>query len=165
MEVPICETDLKRDFLCKECEQALSEGKISELDVEVSRALQKLSKQFYFVGAEFKRALDLGDTVVLLCRGNIGSFIGKKGRVVNKLGKELGKNVRVIEEIKDEKKMIQDFVGNARVLAVNKLFKVDGREHRIVIAEQDKERLAAAPLVLKKGVEKMLDTKARVVFE
>ena len=164
MEAPICERDMKRDSLCRECEQALSEGKISELDVRVSRALQKLSKQFYFVNAEFKKSLDLGDMVVLLCKGNIGSLIGKKGRVVSELGKVLEKKVRVIELVKDDKKMIQDFVGNARVLSVNKVFRIDGKEHKVIIAEQDRERLATSPQVLKAGIEKMLDTQATIIF-
>lgn len=164
MKAPICSADMKRSTLCKECQQKLEAGKISELDVKVSRLLQKLSKKFYFIDIEFRRAIELADTIILLCRGNIGSLIGRKGRVVGELNRELGKNVRIIEKQADEKKMIQDFLGNARVLAVNKVFKVDGKEHRIVIAQHDAERLPAPQAEIKAGIERLLNTVAEIEF-
>lgn len=165
MKTPICSADMRRELLCKECQKNVEDGKISELEVKISRLLETLAKQFYFIDVEFKHAIEMPDTIILLCKGNIGAMIGRKGRVVAELEKALGKKVRVIEKTSDEKKMIQDFVGNARVVAVNKIFKVDGREHKIIIAKYDMERLPAAPAEIKAGIEKILGTTAEIVFE
>lgn len=164
MKAPICSADMKRNALCKECQQKLEDGKISEIEVRVSRILHKLSRKFYFIDIEFRRAIELHDTIILLCKGNIGALIGRKGRVVGELNKELGKNVRIIEKQADEKKMIQDFLGNARVLAVNKVFKVDGKEHRIVIAQHDVDKLPAPQNEIKAGIERLLNTSAEIGF-
>ncbi len=163
MNTPICSADTRRDALCRECKKKLEEGSITELDVKISRALQKLSRH-YLIDIDFKKALEMGDVVVMVCTGNIGSLIGKKGRIVSELGKELGRKMRVIEKVADEKKMIQDLVGNARVLAVDKVFKVDGKEHKIKIPKQDSDRLIAEKPVLEKAIAAILKTDAKIEF-
>ena len=160
----ICDTDLKRNSLCEECKNKLNDGKISELDITASRLLSKISNTVYLENVEFKKALDLGDLVVLVCTGNIGLIIGKKGKNVAELSKELGKKVRIIEETKDEKKMIQDLIGEARIIAVNKIFKRDGHEHKIMIKEADKAMLVTDIEKLNQAIEALLSTSATIEF-
>jgi len=165
MKTPICETDVKRDDLCSDCKKMVDEGKINDLDVKMSRSLHKLTKKFFFKNVDFSKALELNELIVLVCEGNIGSLIGKKGRVVAELTNEYGKKVRVIEKSSDEKKMVQDLVGNARVLGINKVFDPEKTIHRIIIANQDKDKMIAPQDQLEKGISELLQGEATIEFE
>ncbi|MFH1587224.1 MAG: hypothetical protein ABID38_05170 [Candidatus Diapherotrites archaeon] len=165
MRTPLCEIDAKREDLCPDCQKRLDEGKINDLDVRVSRSLHKLSKKFFFKNVDFTRALELNEIIVLVCEGNIGSLIGKRGRVVAELTAEFGKKCRVIERSSDEKKMVQDLVGTARVLGINKVFDPEKTIHRIIIAEQDKGKMIAPREHLEKGISELLQGEATIEFE
>ncbi len=164
MKTAICDADLKRSSLCETCKKKLDEGEITELDIGASRLFAKMSKKLYFGDTEFKKAIDLSDLIVLVCVGNIGVIIGKGGKNVAALTNEFGKKVRVIERTADEKKMIQDLVGEARVLGVNKIFSTEGREHKILIKKSDKDKMATNEENLKKGLESLLDTNVKIMF-
>ncbi len=165
MRTPLCEIDVKREDLCSDCQKRLDGGQINELDVRVSRSLHKLGKKFFFKNVDFDKALELNELIVLVCEGNIGSLIGKKGRVVAELTAEFGKKVRVIEKSADEKKMVQDLVGTARVLGINKVFDPKKTIHRVIIAEQDKGKMIAHQEALEKGISELLQGEATIEFE
>ncbi|MBU0661941.1 hypothetical protein KJ891_00620, partial [Candidatus Micrarchaeota archaeon] len=151
MRTAICESDLKREFLCTECGRKLAEKEISELDVRVSRLLHKLSKRFFEPDIEFKKALELENLIVLVCTGNIGSAIGRRGVIVAEMSRELGKKVRIIEKAKDEKKMIGDLVGAVRLLGVNKIFRPEGLGFTVKIAKGDEGRMVTNAASLEKA--------------
>lgn len=164
MKTLICEADSRRSSLCMNCKKKLAEGKITEKEVEASRLLTKMSRKFFIGNFELKRVIEMPDVIFLVVVGEIGALIGKGGKTVAELSKELGKKVRVIEKTKDEKKMIQDLVGEARVLGVNKIFKKEGQEHKILIKAADKERLITDIENLKNGIENLLNTAATIEF-
>ncbi|MFH1256087.1 MAG: hypothetical protein V1494_02230 [Candidatus Diapherotrites archaeon] len=164
MKTALCENDLKKDSLCSSCRQRLDDGAMTLKDVEVSRALYRLSKKFFFLNVEFNKALDLDELLVLVCQGNIGSLIGKKGRIVAVLSKEFGKKVRVIEKAKDEKKMLQDLLGSVRVIGVNKVFKPEGHELKVLIEKKDMDKMPLKAEDLEKSINSLLESKARVEF-
>ncbi len=164
MKTLICAADLKRESLCKACKRNFEEGKISALEIEASRKLDKLNKKFFFLDLELKSVIELDGTIVLACTGNIGSLIGKGGRTISELGKELGKKCRVIEKSRDEKKMIQDLIGNISILGINKLFNKGQLEYIVVIKKEDKDKIDYTKETLEKGISKILDAKTNIEF-
>jgi transcription antitermination factor NusA-like protein len=160
----VCNADLKRESLCSKCRKNLEEGKITELEVEVSRKLNKLNKKFFFTDLELKNAIELDGIVVLVCSGNIGSLIGKGGRIIAELSKGLGKKCRVIEKTRDEKKVVQDLIGNARISGINKLFSMGELEYVVVIEKDDEGKLICSKEVLEKGLKHILDAETKIEF-
>lgn len=166
MKTLICDSDLRRENLCGECRKKLEQGKLSGLEVEVSRKLYKLNKKFFFLDLELKGVVELNDEiVVLLCTGKIGQIIGKGGRTIAELGKELGKKCRVIEKGSDRKKMVQDLAGDAvRVIGINKIFNMGNLEYAVVISKEDERNLISSRESLEKGLEKILGSKTKIEF-
>lgn len=163
LKTMLCAPDLKRESLCTECKRKLDEGKITELEIEVARKLAKLNKKFFFRDIELKSAIELGGVIVLICTGNIGAIIGKSGRTISELGKELGgKKCRAIEKTRDEKKIVQDLIGDVGINKINKLFNMGNLEYSIILRKEDEGRLAFTVEELEKGLEKILDAKTKV---
>ena len=96
MKAPICEVCLKTDdILCPADEKKLQEGVISELDVKIARLLYRLLGD---ADVEFKRAVEAGDLIVIMVgEGDVPLTIGKGGKNIKLLMRELGKRIRVIE--------------------------------------------------------------------
>lgn len=162
LKTVLCEKDNTRDDLCIECKKKLSQNQITELEVNVSKALGKISKNFPITNATFHNAIELEDVIVLLCSGSLGSLIGKQGRNVAELSKTLGKKTRIIEHTKNEKKTIQDLLGNARILGVEKKFDPGSTETIIHILKQDENKLPASKNSLEKGLERVLGAKTTI---
>lgn len=164
MKTVLCGNDLKREVLCRECQRRLDAGEISDLDVKVSKLLYRMSKKFFEPDIEFRKALDLDEIIVLACTGDIGLLIGRGGKIVGEMSRELGKKVRIIEKNSDEKKMAQDLAGAARILGVNKVFRKDGEELKIMLAEADRGRLFTTPENLEKAMRILLNAKVTTEF-
>ncbi|MFH1751675.1 MAG: KH domain-containing protein [archaeon] len=164
MKTVICETDLKSKSLCSDCQEKLSNNKITDLDVRISRYLYDLTKQNYNSKSEFLSSIDLNDYTLIICKGNIGSLIGKAGRNVREMSKKLNKKVRFIELSHDSRKTIQDLVGNASVLAVNQLFENNEKVLKVMISGSEQSKLIGSREELEKAIEKLFNVKVVLLF-
>lgn len=164
MKTALCEKDSHREDLCLECRKKLSENKITELDVQVSRVLGKISKNFPITMVEFHHAIDLNEFILLVCSGKIGSLIGKQGKIASELSRSLGKKTRIIEKTKNEKKTIQDMLGSPRIIGVEKIFHPGSSETKIFINRQDESKLLAKKEKIEEALEKLLNTKTSIEF-
>ncbi|MCD6559443.1 MAG: KH domain-containing protein [Palaeococcus sp.] len=164
MKAPICEVCLKtEDILCPADEKKLQEGIISELDVRVARLLYKLIGD---ADVEFKKAVEAGDLVVIIVgEGQVALVIGKGGKNVKLLMRELGKRVRIIEDTKDIKKLATDLLIPARLFGVNIVYKPDGGHYyKILVPRMDKQRLPAPSEMLEKIISQIIGEDAKIVF-
>jgi transcription antitermination factor NusA-like protein len=118
----ICKICLQSDYLCSACTQKLESGKITKTDMDVSRALFKLSREIKNFEADFINAVDTEKMIFIFCYGkDMGSVIGKGGKNIAKLEKMLGKKVRVIQHTSNEKELIKNIVG-VPIYAINKIY-------------------------------------------
>jgi transcription antitermination factor NusA-like protein len=164
LRTAVCPKDMVAQTLCTKCRQLLEKGEISELDVTVSHRLGQLSKTFPLTNVEFKKAIDLDQFVILACTGRIGSLIGSRGKIVSEISKGIGKTVRIIEHSKNEKKMAQDLVGDARVLGLKKIFSPQSTQYRVVVSGADRQKLIAPQKKLEEGLEKLFSAQAVIEF-
>ncbi|AIF70204.1 transcription elongation factor NusA [Palaeococcus pacificus DY20341] len=164
MKAPICEVCLKTDdILCPGDEKKLQDGVISELDVKVARFLYKLLGD---ADVEFKKAVEAGDLIVIIVgEGQVALVIGKGGKNVKLLMRELGKRVRIIEDTKDVKKLATDLLIPARLFGVNIVYKPDGGQYyKILVPRTDKQRLPASPEVLEKIISQIIGKEAKIAL-
>ena len=151
----ICNVCLKNDFLCNACSKNLLSGKVSALDVSLSRAIYRLGLE-----TDFNRAMDAGDYMIVLAdKSNSGVLIGKGGRNSKRLGIMLEKNVRIIEDVNDEKKLIESIV-SAPIIGINKVY---GKEesYKVRMEKRFKDRVGGMSPVLSKAV----GNEVRMIFE
>ncbi len=161
-KLPICDICAKTGLLCSACESKLSGGRITELDVELSRILYELT------GGEigFERAIDIKDFVIILAnKGDLGKVIGKSGSNIRVISSKLGKQVRVIGtgNIRD---MIYDLLAPARISGVNKVFKPDGSTfQRVRISKKDQGKLRMSIEDVSKIVSSLSEEKIEISLE
>ncbi len=169
MKAPICEVCLKTDgILCPADEKKLQEGVISELDVKVARMLYRLLGD---VDIEFKKAVEAGDLIVIVVgKGDVPITIGKGGKNIKTLVKELGKRVRVIEGINAEtteeiKKLASDLLYPAGVFGVNVVYKPGGeRYYKVLVFGRDRKKLPEKPEVLESLLGQIIGKEVRLDF-
>ncbi len=167
MKAPICEICLKNDILCAGCEAKLKEGKITPADVEVSRKLVKLEEKIPALkDVVIKRVIEARDFYILVVRKeDVGKVIGKKGTTIKKISKELGKNVKVIEENKDVEKTVERLIKPATIKGINILYTKEGEVYRVRVAANLQNNLEIPKNVIESAATLITSKKVEIVFE
>ncbi len=165
MKTPVCEADAKSGFLCPACQERLSKGEITDLDVEISRILHKYREQFSLEPVEVVKAIDCGKKLVILSDSDAGLLIGRGGKVAAVLAKELGKPVKIIQRTNDLRKMIEELIMPVRVLGINEVFKAGEKEWRIRIKRSDAPRLPLEMKSIESVLNNLVREKTTIAFE
>lgn len=160
--MPICNVCAKTGILCNVCEKKLAEGKITPLDVELSKILHELGDG----EIEFTKAIETGDNVIILSpKESLGKIIGRSGATIRVISRRLGKQVRVVGS-GDLHEMIYDFTSPAKVLGINKVYKPDGSvSQRIRISVRDKVKLRLSPEDITKLISSLSKDEIEIAFE
>ncbi|MEM3418996.1 MAG: hypothetical protein QXR03_03900 [Candidatus Aenigmatarchaeota archaeon] len=137
METPVCLFCLRSGVLCPKCKEKITSGEVSQLDINIMRLLLEEEKDFPILQSySFIKAIEINSLIVIVF--NEGSLSNTSLRIISKLGKSLeskiGKKVRFIENIADERKFIEKIVFPARVITINKIWLPDGSvESRLIL--------------------------------
>ncbi len=160
--LPICSLCAKSGVLCNSCEKKLEEGKISGVDVELSKLLYQLGKGE--IG--FERAIDTKNFLIVLAeKGQVGKIIGKSGKNIKFLSKKFKKPVRVIGT-ESLRKMIYDFVYPAKILGIGLVYKEDGStNYKVTIDKADKKKLRMKLGEIKEVVSSISDSEIDITLE
>jgi len=162
MQTPICTFCAKTNVLCDYCEKKLQEGKISQLDVELSKYLYE---KYNELDMKYISSFNARDSIVLFFKGDIGPIVGKGGRSVLELSKKFGKRVKIIDLNADIKKIISDIIYPVSLLGINAVFTNEGEISKIRLDKKDLMRIPFDINSLEKILFQLLQKKIRVVFE
>lgn len=165
MKIPICDLCADSGVLCSGCEGKLKEGKLSPLDVDVSKLLMKLSDRFNLEGVDFYKAIDLDRVVLILTKGDVGVLIGKEGKVVSELSHALGKKVRIAEASGDMRKTISDIVMPAKLLGINVVYKNGKKVYKVRLLRSELRNLPVDLSTLEKALKSLMEDNVSIVFE
>jgi transcription antitermination factor NusA-like protein len=156
---------MKSNVLCSGCDEKLKKGKISELDVKISRLLYKLKDKYNLENANFTKAIDLGRVVLVLTNKDVGLLIGREGKVVAEISQAVGKKVRIAEMRGDIKKTIADVVAPARILGINKIYRKEGNLYKVRFSRREIKQLPVDINTLEKALKSLLESEVMIVFE
>lgn len=165
MKIPICELCAKSTILCSGCEDKLEKGKISELDVKISRTLYKMKDKYNLNEVSFNKAIDLGRVVLLLTTTDVGMLIGKEGKVVAEISQAVGKKVRIAEMGKDIKKTISDVITPAKILGINTLYKGGEKTYKVRFSKDEIKQIPIDINTLEKALKSLLESDVKIAFE
>ena len=116
----ICRFCRGSSVLCQSCLRNVQQGKTTQLEVDVARALHSVDAQ-----ADYSTVTD-GDRVVITVKKAMSNkIIGRGGRGGKKIEDALNKKVKILEDTDDKKKMAEDML-MVPVIGVNVLY--DGKE-------------------------------------
>lgn len=165
MKTPICELCASSGVLCSGCSGKLGSGKISQLDVEVSKLLHELKAECGLEEASFIRAVDLGSSAIIFTNGDVGLLVGRGARVASAIGKRVGKRVRVAKQGAGVKQTISDIISPAKLLGVNEIFSPEGKKFKVRISKRDSRVLPLDVESLGKIVSSLYNASVRIEFE
>lgn len=162
MDLPICDICAKTGVLCNACEEKLQKEKISELDVEFSRALYGLGKD----DVGFERAIDSKNCIIVVTRKeHVGRMIGRGGENIRTLSDKLGKQLKIIGK-GDLEATINDLVAPARMIGINTVYKKDGSTFkRVRIKCKDRKKLRMSLKEIEKVIASLTDDTIELSFE
>ena len=149
----ICSICRKSDLLCGACSSLLAEGRVTQAEVDVSRAVERLVP-----GAAFLRAVSDGRRLVIVAGADAGKIIGKGGKNAKELGRLLGKEIDVIEQ-GDEKRMVEKML-RVPTLGINKVYGQQ-EKYRVRIEKRYRGRVRADTALIGKVLSKPVE----IVFE
>lgn len=155
--LPICDRCATEETLCPVDKDKLEKGLISEDTIRVSRVLYSMDRIFRIGDSvELVSATDIGSFYLLLVKGDISRLIGKNGKVIKALMREVGKPVRLVEIDVDIKKSLQDLMGKVRVVGVSKIESEKGRAYRVYLMRTDMKYWPFTYADVKKAMEIVL---------
>ena len=167
MRTPICNVCLRSGILCQGCKNKLKEGRISELDIKISRTLFEIAqKRRGLEKINFKRAISTSGLIVLMVgRGEIPFAVGRGGKVVRELENQLRTKIRVVEEGTQTRKLAQDILTPVKVLGVNVLYSGGKEEYRVRVPRLHLKRLPANVKGIQALLTKLTNKNIAIVFE
>ena len=134
MQAPLCNVCLQSDILCGGCSSKLSEGKISQTEIDASRFLKSMEeKHTQLADAKLLKVIDADHLIFIAGRGDAPKLIGRQGSVVKELAKKFGKNIKILEE-GDFKNFVSNLVQPAVVSGINTIYSSAGEKVRVRVS-------------------------------
>jgi transcription antitermination factor NusA-like protein len=166
MQSPICEVCLKSDFLCSACQEKLNSGKISQIDIEISRYLYDLSEKMRSIrDVKILKIIDCGTLIILTGRGDAAKLVGRDGVIVKKIAKDFKKSIRILEEAPSFENFVENLIFPASISGINTLFKENEEVYRIRIPSTQRNQILVTPEGFSKIIFNFYNLKAEIVFE
>lgn len=150
MDAPVCEKCVRSGILCPECKEKFDKEELTRLDIELAALLYKFENQELIKEPSFEKTFSVDDLVIVLTKGSVPNLIGRKGRVVRQLSKNLHKTVRIIKD-GDIKEKMSDLVAPARLEGINIVYRKGQQATKIVVSGRDRDKLITSKETLEKA--------------
>ncbi|RLJ03083.1 MAG: hypothetical protein DRP11_01790 [Candidatus Aenigmatarchaeota archaeon] len=167
VKTPIDRICLENDILCSACQRKVDSGEISEMDVKVSRVLNRLEKRFKSLkDATFIKSYETTKRIIILTgKGDARKVVGKGGSVVKELSKKFQKGIQVFEVKDSLEDYVKELVPPDMIIGVNRVFTKDGSYYKVILRGKDRKRMKVSRGELEEVLGKLSGEGVKVVFE
>jgi transcription antitermination factor NusA-like protein len=166
MKFPICSVCLKNNLLCNACAEKVGENEIKIDEIKMYRRLNRLLKgQKPLKDIEIKRAVGSNMLLIVTKKNDAAKLIGKEGRIVKKLVKELNRPVRVVEQPKQLENFVNEVLFTVPILGINVVYRPDGELYRIRVPKSARTRLPISSEIFVNVSKSLFHVDTDVVFE
>ncbi|MDI6826239.1 MAG: hypothetical protein QMD36_03535 [Candidatus Aenigmarchaeota archaeon] len=166
MRFPICSVCLKSNILCNACAERVGNEEIKIDEIEMFRRLNEfLGDQRSLRDVEIKRAVGRKILMIIVNKGDMSKLIGKDGRIVKKISKELERPVRIVEYMPDLNGFIREVFFNIPVIGINIVYKPEGKLYKIRVPESERTNLPISSEILASISRSLFHADVDVVFE
>ena len=142
MKVPICTFDAKTGVLCPKCESRLKNGELSDVDVECSIKLIKLSQKnqdidkLNLIGSQ-----KIDEDYVLILKDSNVSHINSNDKLVSSVEEEFKGKVWFVEANSSIRRFLENLFFPIRILKTNMIWLPDGNQvTQVTIESKDYEK-------------------------
>jgi len=166
MQFPICKVCLKNDILCNGCAERVGSEEIKVDEIKMFRRLNELLKdQRNLKDVEIKRAVGNDVLMIITNKDDISKLIGKEGRTVKKLSKELDRPVKIVEQSPDIKDFVKDVFSSVPVIGINVIYKPEGKMYKIRIKDTERTKLPLSSEIFASVSRSLFHIDTDIVFE
>jgi hypothetical protein len=142
LKVPICTFDAKTGVLCPKCESRLKNGELSDIDVECSIKLIKLSHKnqdidkLNLIGSQ-----KIDEDYILILKDSNVSHINSNDKLVSSVEEEFKGKVWFVEANSSIRRFLEDLFFPIRILKTNMIWLPDGNQvTQVTIESKDYEK-------------------------
>jgi len=142
LKVPICTFDAKTGVLCPKCESRLKNGELSDIDVECSIKLIKLSHKnqdidkLNLIGSQ-----KIDEDYILILKDSNVSHINSNDKLVSSVEEEFKGKVRFVEANSSIRRFLENLFFPIRILKTNMIWLPDGNQvTQVTIESKDYEK-------------------------
>jgi transcription antitermination factor NusA-like protein len=142
LKVPICTFDAKTGVLCPKCESRLKNGELSDVDVECSIKLIKLSHKnqdidkLNLIGSQ-----KIDEDYVLILKDSNVSHINSNDKLVSSVEEEFKGKVWFVEANSSIRRFLENLFFPIRILKTNMIWLPDGNQvTQVTIESKDYEK-------------------------
>jgi transcription antitermination factor NusA-like protein len=142
LKVPICTFDAKTGVLCPKCESRLKNGELSDVDVECSIKLIKLSHKnqdidkLNLIGSQ-----KIDEDYVLILKDSNVSHINSNDELVSTVEEEFKGKVWFVEANSSIRRFLENLFFPIRILKTNMIWLPDGNQvTQVTIESKDYEK-------------------------
>jgi len=142
LKVPICTFDAKTGVLCPKCESRLKNGELSDVDVESSIKLIKLSHKnqdidkLNLIGSQ-----KIDEDYVLILKDSNVSYINSNDKLLSSVEEEFKGKVWFVEANSSIRRFLENLFFPIRLLKTNMIWLPDGNQvTQVTIESKDYEK-------------------------
>jgi hypothetical protein len=142
LKVPICTFDAKTGVLCPKCESRLKNGELSDVDVECSIKLIKLSHKnqdidkLNLIGSQ-----KIDEDYVLILKDSNVSYITSNDKLVSSIEEEFKGKVWLVEGNSSIRRFLENLFFPIHILKTNMIWLPDGNQvTQVTIESKDYEK-------------------------
>jgi hypothetical protein len=142
LKVPICTFDAKTGVLCPKCESRLKNGELSDIDVECSIKLIKLSHKnqdidkLNLIGSQ-----KIDEDYILILKDSNVSHINSNDKLVSSVEEEFKGKVWFVEANSSIRRFLEDLFFPIRILKTNMIWLPDGNQvTQVTLESKDYEK-------------------------
>jgi transcription antitermination factor NusA-like protein len=142
LKVPICTFDAKTGVLCPKCESRLKNGELSDVDVECSIKLIKLSHKnqdidkLNLIGSQ-----KIDEDYVLILKDSNVSHINSNDKLLSSVEEEFKGKVWFVEANSSIRRFLENLFFPIRILKTNMIWLPDGNQvTQVTIESKDYEK-------------------------
>jgi transcription antitermination factor NusA-like protein len=103
--------------------------------------------------------------LIVTNKNDAARLVGKDGKVVKKLSKELGRDIRVVEQPTELDDFVKDVFFTVPILGINIVYKPQGELYRIRIPKSERTRLPISSEVFMNVSKTLFNKDTDVIFE
>jgi transcription antitermination factor NusA-like protein len=142
LKVPICTFDAKTGVLCPKCESRLKNGELSDVDVECSIKLIKLSHKYQDIDKlNLIGSQKIDEDYVLILKDSNVSHINSNDKLVSTVEEEFKGKVWFVEANSSIRRFLENLFFPIKILKTNMIWLPDGNQvTQVTIESKDYEK-------------------------